>query len=188
MKNYYKILKVQEEAHASDVKAAFRQLAKTEHPDVNKTEGSKQRFIEILEAYQVLSNNESKVAYDFKRKQAVHRSDLLMRKESEYKEWFDKYQQRARQTAIEASEQQFDDFVNTPIYKTAMVVSRVYNYIFAAIGIFMIFGPFILWHLNDDIPEVEKKPLWTLIFPSILGVLFTYGIYYFLFKQNQDDE
>jgi len=187
LKNYYKILKVQEQAHTSDVKAAFRKLAKTEHPDVNKSEGSKQRFIEILEAYQVLSNDESRLAYDVKRKRAVHRSDLLMKKESEYKEWFDKYQQRARQTATEASEKQFDEFVNTPMYKTAMVVSRIYNYIFAAIGIFMIFGPFILWHLND-IPEDEKKPLWTLIFPAILGVLFTYGIYYFLFKQNQDDE
>jgi hypothetical protein len=42
-------------------------------------------------------------------------------------------------------------------------------------------------------PEEEKimegaRPSWHGIFPVILGLLFTYGIYYFLFKHDPEDE
>jgi hypothetical protein len=186
VKNYYHILNVPESAHNSDIKSAFRRLAKTEHPDVNHKDGSKQKFIEILEAYQVLSNDESRNAYDLRRKHSKLRSEMLMKKEAEYREWFEKYQHHVRQEAKVASEQQFDDFVNSPLYRTAMVMNKVYDYIFIGIGIFMIFGPFILWHFSE-LPVEQRKPLWSMIFPSVLGISFTYGIYYFIFKNKTNE-
>lgn len=186
MKNYYHILNIPENAHNSDVKAAFRRLAKTEHPDVNHAEGSRQKFIEILEAYQVLSNEQSRNAYDIRRRRGNVRSQMLMKKEADYRVWFEKYQQHVRQEATTASEQQFDEFVKSPLYRTAMVMNKVYDYIFVCIGIFMTFGPFVLWHLSEE-PVELRKPLWTMTFPSVLGISFTYGIYYFLFKNKSNE-
>lgn len=64
-KDYYKILGVQESASAADIKSNYRKLAKQYHPDANP--GNKQaedRFKEISEAYDVLSNEQKRQKYD----------------------------------------------------------------------------------------------------------------------------
>ena len=69
IKDYYKILGVQENADQTEIKRIYRQLAKKYHPDANQ--GDKQaeeRLKEISEAYDVLSNPEKKQKYDQMRK------------------------------------------------------------------------------------------------------------------------
>lgn len=61
-KDYYAILGINENASSEEIKSAFRKLAKKYHPDVNPNEGDK--FKEINEAYEVLSNNEKRKQYD----------------------------------------------------------------------------------------------------------------------------
>jgi curved DNA-binding protein CbpA len=53
-KAYYKLLGLPENASESDIRQAYRTLAKRFHPDVNKAEGAHERFIEITEAYEIL--------------------------------------------------------------------------------------------------------------------------------------
>ena len=63
--DYYKTLGVKRDASQDDLKKAFRQLARKYHPDLNK--GSKEaedKFKEINEAYQVLSDPQKKAEYD----------------------------------------------------------------------------------------------------------------------------
>jgi molecular chaperone DnaJ len=60
-KDYYKILGVAKEAPEDEVKRAFRKLAQTHHPDKG---GDPERFKEINEAYQVLSNKDKRQQYD----------------------------------------------------------------------------------------------------------------------------
>jgi molecular chaperone DnaJ len=60
-KNYYDILGVKKTASAEEVKKAFRKLARKHHPD---TGGSEERFKEINEAYEVLSDPEKRKQYD----------------------------------------------------------------------------------------------------------------------------
>ena len=61
MKDYYKILGVQESATIEDIKKAYRRLAHKYHPDKG---GDATRFKEVSEAYQVLSDTDKRAQYD----------------------------------------------------------------------------------------------------------------------------
>lgn len=64
-KDYYKILGVDRTADQKTISQAFRRLARQYHPDVNPGDKSaEQRFKEINEAYQVLSDPEKRAKYD----------------------------------------------------------------------------------------------------------------------------
>ena len=63
-RDYYEVLEVPRTAAKDDLKKAYRRLARQYHPDVNKNDGADERFKEINEAYEVLSNDESRAAYD----------------------------------------------------------------------------------------------------------------------------
>ncbi|MFN2190597.1 MAG: molecular chaperone DnaJ [Candidatus Promineifilaceae bacterium] len=64
MRDYYEILEVDRNASKEDLKKAYRRLARRYHPDVSSEDGSDERFKEINEAYEVLSNDNSRAAYD----------------------------------------------------------------------------------------------------------------------------
>ena len=61
-KDFYNILGVDRNASADEIKKAYRKLSKQYHPDVNP-EGV-DKFKEIAEAYDVLSNPDKKAKYD----------------------------------------------------------------------------------------------------------------------------
>lgn len=63
-KSLYKILGVAENASQSEIKKAYRNLAKQYHPDVNKTTEAEEKFKEINSAYEVLSDETKKMNYD----------------------------------------------------------------------------------------------------------------------------
>lgn len=63
-KDYYKILGVSRDASESDIKKAFRKLAHKYHPDISKEKGAEEKFKDVNEAYQTLSDPEKKAAYD----------------------------------------------------------------------------------------------------------------------------
>jgi molecular chaperone DnaJ len=63
-RDYYEVLGISRNASDDEVKRAFRRLAKQYHPDANKEEGAESRFIEINEAYEVLSEPQKRAAYD----------------------------------------------------------------------------------------------------------------------------
>jgi len=63
-KDYYAILNLSKNATDSDIKKAYRKLALKFHPDKNKDPGAEEKFKEISEAYEVLSDKEKRNVYD----------------------------------------------------------------------------------------------------------------------------
>ncbi|SFK95118.1 curved DNA-binding protein [Paenibacillus sp. 1_12] len=63
-KDFYKILGVDRKATKEQIKKAHKKMAKTYHPDVNKSPEAEKKFKEIQEAYEVLSNEETRAQYD----------------------------------------------------------------------------------------------------------------------------
>src|SRR5437660_10724552 len=63
-RDFYEVLGVSRSASEDELKKAFRRLAKQYHPDANKEQGAEARFIEVNEAYEVLSDPQKRAAYD----------------------------------------------------------------------------------------------------------------------------
>lgn len=64
-RDYYEILAVPKSADAKEIKQAYRKLAMKHHPDRNPDDpSSEEKFKEASEAYEVLSNEEKRAAYD----------------------------------------------------------------------------------------------------------------------------
>lgn len=63
-KDYYKTLGLEKGASASDIKSAYRRLALKYHPDKNASKDAEEKFKEINEAYEVLSDERKKAQYD----------------------------------------------------------------------------------------------------------------------------
>ncbi|CAN0858449.1 Chaperone protein dnaJ A6, chloroplastic [Linum grandiflorum] len=62
--DYYSVLGVSKNAAKSEIKSAYRKLARNYHPDVNKEPGAEEKFKEISNAYEVLSDDEKRSLYD----------------------------------------------------------------------------------------------------------------------------
>ncbi|MBI2851239.1 MAG: molecular chaperone DnaJ [Chloroflexi bacterium] len=63
-RDYYEVLGINRDASETEIKAAFRKLAFQYHPDKNRGDGAEEKFKEINEAYEVLSNAEKRENYD----------------------------------------------------------------------------------------------------------------------------
>ncbi|MDQ1383042.1 MAG: curved DNA-binding protein, partial [Actinomycetota bacterium] len=63
-RDFYEVLGVARGAQPDEIQRAYRKLARTYHPDVNKDPAAEERFKEVSEAYDVLSDPETRKRYD----------------------------------------------------------------------------------------------------------------------------
>jgi molecular chaperone DnaJ len=63
-RDYYEVLGVTRTATEAEIKKAFRSIARELHPDVSEAPDAEERFKEVVEAYEVLSNAERRELYD----------------------------------------------------------------------------------------------------------------------------
>lgn len=63
-RDYYDVLGVDKSASDAEIKSAFRKLAKKYHPDLNKEPDAAEKFKEVQEAYEVLSDEQKRKTYD----------------------------------------------------------------------------------------------------------------------------
>jgi len=62
--DFYQILGVSRDASQDEIQRAYRKLARTYHPDINRDPGAEDRFKEVSEAYDVLSDPQTRRRYD----------------------------------------------------------------------------------------------------------------------------
>ena len=63
-RDYYEVLGVSRDATDAEIKKAYRKLSKKYHPDINKEAGAEDKFKEVSEAYEILSDAQKRAAYD----------------------------------------------------------------------------------------------------------------------------
>lgn len=76
--NPYEILGVHRKASQQEIKQAYKQLAKRWHPDKSKSSNAEDRFIEITQAYELLSDSDRRSLYD---KKGITEDDFYKRPE-----------------------------------------------------------------------------------------------------------
>ena len=110
MKDYYKILGVANSATESEIKKAYRKLARKYHPDLNPNDKiAEQKFKEINEANEVLSNPENRKKYDKYGKDWKH-ADEIEKAQQRQKQYQSSSGQR---TGSAQDEQDFSDFFSS---------------------------------------------------------------------------
>ncbi|MFP4368650.1 MAG: DnaJ C-terminal domain-containing protein [Candidatus Kapaibacterium sp.] len=110
-KDYYKILGVTKSSSKDDIKAAYRKLARKYHPDTNKDPEAENKFKEVSEAYEVLSDPEKRKKYDrLGSNWNQHRQTGGSSQDFNWQDWFAKSQGGARGSR---SYQTVGDFFNS---------------------------------------------------------------------------
>ena len=148
--HYYNILGIPKNASIREIKNAFRQKAKAYHPDINKTKGAHEKFIDINEAYAYLMNLHNRETGNITGQSA--RNEHYMR-------WMEIERQKARARAAKRARMKFEEFQRSAIYKTTSRLSHILDYFLLFLGIFIIlaagFGLYTQGlYIEDDGEEV----------------------------------
>ena len=180
MRTYYDILEIEQNASINEIKKAYKKLALKYHPDVNKAINANEKFIEINEAYEFLSDSEKRKIYDA----LISSNNQKQKKESDD---FENWKRQAREKAEKYSKTEYANFKEniidkiTEAYETtkkgAQVGCAIYfglSFIGASIfGIYK-YAEYIIQLFNGEKEFSIFKILWIImiLFFGLIGYLF----------------
>jgi hypothetical protein len=106
------------------------------------------------------------------------------RRQARRTEWEQYQKEEVRRRAAAHARESFEKFSQSRIYRAAMVLERVYKYVFIGAGLVMALGPVVMRMVEEPVQE-EEFSVFSLIVPFIIGAAFLYGIWYFLFNLDE---
>lgn len=171
MVNYYKILKISQQATAAEIKSAYRRLAREMHPDVNgNTEKATNEFALLAKAYEVLSSEQERAHLDrqlrkSQSRNSPHAADSVFRTENPHA-------RRMRQLAIE---RRYNDIIDQMMDSERKETLAWQQVIFPMVALFV----------STCFVAIFKPTLWTKSQAAgkiILLTLFIVGVVH-LFKR-----
>ncbi len=170
MKKYYDILGISQNSSENEIKRAYRISAKTLHPDVNTSPDAHEKFIELNEAYICLlhqkenKNNFNKYASYYKQAASMRKS-----REEIYKEWQRRRRAQARAQAAKHAKMKYEAFINSKLYKSALVLYKLVDILYVFMGFMIVFVPFLTVILNGIEEEKIAITIIALLFTTIFG-------------------
>jgi curved DNA-binding protein CbpA len=165
---YYAKLGLPPDADDAAIKAAYRRLAKLYHPDRSGDPNTREMFIEVNQAYEVLLKREVYIQEALRRYQ---NKSVDRRKEEMVRE--------ATARATEHADMPFIEFEQSPIYRTAMVVNNLFDYVAVGTGFIMIFAPVFSYFSEMSRVAVKGEEPQFHTMPIFIGFSFLYGVWYF---------
>lgn len=150
------------------------------HPDKSDDPRAEQAFILINEAYEFLSDPNRRKSYAF----TTGRERDDARRRMVYEEWVRQGRMNSEQKARTYAHSTIKEFEQSPIFRAAMALDKLYNFVFVGVGVFMVLMPFIWLYFRPDFFG-EDYNYFTLVIPVILGMGFLYGLWYFIVKLNE---
>lgn len=164
---YYNVLGISEKSGISEIKAAYRRLAKKYHPDISDLPNAKEKFILVNEAYEFLIKLKTSppVSSGF---QSI---DPRLREEL-YRQWLKRERMKARARAAHAAKEKFNEFKKSQIYKTSQLIFTFYDYLSISIGLLIIMGGAIGLYIEANDKGINANHIVASSFLILLGILF----------------
>lgn len=106
MADYYQILGISRKASQGEIRSAYRKLAREHHPDVSSSPEANQKFVQLSEAYRVLSNPELKELYDLGGEEELKIQTSSQRRKSNLRTQKDAYRSRINRVVDEMLEEE----------------------------------------------------------------------------------
>ena len=145
---YYDILGLKATATQDEIKRAYRKKAMESHPDVNPSPGASDAFVQVNEAYAILSDANKRKVYNQKlRDQAAcsagqNYAQATQSAQSARDQAYQQWVQQARAQAKADATKNYQDFKNSKFERTE---ASVFLYLqFLIVGVFMILASLIL--------------------------------------------
>jgi curved DNA-binding protein CbpA len=137
LEEYFKILGLEKTASQDDIKKAYRFLAKKYHPDVSSEPDAGKRFIQIAEAYEILTNQ--KVLETLK---------IMAENDEERKRSYEYFKKRAKEVAKQAAEMKFERlkkeheaFQQSGMYDVFLLFNYIAHFLLIIVTIFLLSFP-----------------------------------------------
>jgi len=162
VQRYYQILRLKQGFSLPELKKAYRNSAKHYHPDINHKPNAHEKFILLNEAYEYFLSRKTGRTYNPKSKKYQK-----TKPHNTHAEWAAREQQKTRKRADGYAKMNWDKFEQTPIYRSAMVVSFILNYCYLISGVLMALTPPIATVIDGII---NPHRIITLIATTIIGV------------------
>lgn len=188
--DHYKTLTVDRETNTDSIKKTYRKLAFKFHPDKCKLPDAQSRFIEIQEAYEILSDPLKRHYYNilwdnhYKPKEKTKSETIFETKvESDYQQW----KNSANKTAVNLSKEKFSNFrdkVFETLGEAATATRNFAQIIFnVAICCTIFAGVFINW---SDYQNGNKDSLYGVIICLILSLFIILLLIQYLRNEIRD--